>query len=1334
MTGFSASLRSLRWLLIPSTLAFIGWSSAVAADSHEYPPLKLRGFGTLSGTLTSSTIDGAPASVLIITCDNEEKAKLVQAKYLSDLQGAPGVKSITSAIHADTGATAYDVKDQGEVMAARDGSTVYILTAASPSALAQLEKTGLPASHGPLVYTSDTPVPMYLDRWDKYGFRFYSYTWHGPQTRDGNGKETYDATYDFAPEFTYARDHDHVPFAIFGAENPLDTAEGLNNTVWWDWETRAAMASGLPFGVKALMDHPSPWLLNRYRDQTLLKDPQYCGGFHDIASPSSGGTGTMSYGSTTGQDAELSVVQSTDRQFVNNPNLLSYLEPHNEMHHGPHDILCEYGPAADGSYREYLKQKYKTLDALNSAQEKNYTSWNDIRVPEVATFVGWGPEALDLTGTWKINYEDLAGQTAGMSAHDLKSALRNKVIASQPAPAEWFSEKFDDSKWISVNAPGNDRAMFMPSRPAVYRRTLNVPADWLAKHPRVWLDVWDLTRGAGSVIKACVNGQVVGETPVPGPVYPHTGYYEATKAIRAGPNQISIRLPKGIFAYRVYLSPDEPKQYPDLGPAKNARWVDFSDWLAWMRVGAVQRGMEMIRQIDPDRPISLGSPAYYADGIGDLAKKYGGEFHNTGAATAFYWDQDPSIMRGLGRPVSLETGSGATDLPGFKHIIGLFTTEGIQGFDYFINIGDIIWNPPIKAYFDEQFRIFKFLGKYHAPRAEIAALYTARDVRLTDFPWESNLNLNYENGYHGSNVRAFLMPNYESDGLRESSFATGDAAHYRVVVDANTAIMDESTVSDIEKYVRDGGVFITYGQTGRHTSTGMNAWPICRLTGYRVAKITPYNEKGEATESQTLQPAPNQDVFTGDWSARKANGLTLEKVAPDVKDLMLWKDGTVAVGMRPLGKGFIIQVGCHFGHTTITNRLETTPDADAQALIDLLDQLMQSLHIARIPAKFENGAPAISFRHFITNNGLFDVWVTWNRSLTDPIDGNLVLGDEFTPAWAIEVHNGESLPVANHRLAVKLLPLETRAFLTPRKTLASAPADWFELQRNWWAGSTPPPDHPLPPPPHQFSVDLRDGWDFKAIKPGDDATTLTAPALDTSSWEKVTLGTWGVPDHADVKDALLRKTFTIPAEWTKGEATFSLMAWVGNTFADKGRFWLDGKVLTDWTPNGVINIDPDHVFKAGTTHTIALEIQGDNSFRGSRGTAWLWIWPDPDSSIDLAGPWAPSMDVMTYTAPVPLPGPYHAYSLYRTAVVPEAQRGKNVVLDVELDGPIGGILINGHWISRFHHMIGNRFHLNITPYVEFGKSNDFELVSLNGPSRGTISKVALNFYDPAYYP
>ena len=149
----------------------------------------------------------------------------------------------------------------------------------------------------------------------------------------------------------------------------------------------------------------------------------------------------------------------------------------------------------------------------------------------------------------------------------------------------------------------------------------------------------------------------------------------------------------------------------------------------------------------------------------------------------------------------------------------------------------------------------------------------------------------------------WLLASFPVDAVVEDDFGRGNVDSYKVVVDTDTMILDEPLVAQIEKWVRAGGIFVTFGQTGRHTSTAIDSWPISRLTGYAVLRTDVANS--------AINLAPGQPVFDHDYWAktRPASGLALKKAAPECRDLMVWDNGTTAVGMRPLGKGCVFDLG-----------------------------------------------------------------------------------------------------------------------------------------------------------------------------------------------------------------------------------------------------------------------------------------------------------------------------------------------------------------------------------------------------------------------------------------
>ena len=1283
----------------------------------ELPKVSLRGYGAVSGTYW---VSGSGGAVLEIACEDKPKAQLLQAKYLSDVQLLPNVKGL---VVTNGSQELFEVKaeKQGVIAALRyENNKVYIVAAKDQVSFDKLVAECVSMNGKAFNSKADIEVPMWLDRWDKFGFRFY---YRPGETPPGQNL----ASYDVFQEFEFADKSDRSGFVFWGDPNQVDTAEGQTRDQYWNFGLQAATQRKLPVAANVTVGSGT-WLLNRYRDQAEKKAPQFCGNaYHGAASYDIGGKGRLSRCSTTGEDADLAVTQRLVREFSKLPNLTTILEPHGELNHNT-EVFMEYGPIADASYQEYLKKKYGTLPALQKAWGITAASWNDIHVPEVASFLGWRADAIDLKGNWKVGYEKFSGGKS-YSEHDLRFTLANQVIPTEKAPDEWFSVGFNDSSWPTVVAPGHDRTMFLPQRPAVYRRTFSVPMGWTSKHPRSWIYIWDLNNGSKNIVKVVINGKAVGESPVMHNV-PHWCVMETTGIVKDGANQISISLPKGLLAYRIYITGDEPKQYPNLGVEKNNQWADFSFWSVDVRVNMAKRGSEMIRQVDPNRQIDFMAPGVYLDGIKQLAAAYGGNAKNTGYMGGFWADDLPSVMRGAGLPFSVEPGGPAANLPEFKKQMGLWQTEGIQALDYFIHVGSIMWNPEIRKHFEETLPMIKLIGKCHPPKAEIAALSSSLGSGLTGYPWGQDFNTNLSSGYWPWNVRAFLMGQYESDMLTESSFASGDASHYRIIIDDNTSIMDEKMVSEIEKYVRDGGTFITFAQTGRHTPAQKDSWPISRLTGYQVTKIDRLSKDGRPEETRLLVPAAGQNVFSGTWDL-PANGLSLKKVATDAKDLMMWQDGSTAIGVRPLGKGFIYQVGCKFTGRSLPDRIEGVPNRECAALIQLFSQLLESTKVAKIEAQLVPNDYKVMLRHYVSNNGLYDVWTLWNRDPKQAAATDLVLPSSVSSNSAWDVQSKKEIPITQGKVAIKLDPLDMQMLLTPRNMIAQAPLDWFELQRNWWQGTTVPPALIASPVLNKFSVDLNQGWAFKPLASGE-AVSPELLKSDMSGLEKIRMGVWSA-EHPTVKHALLTKTFTVPKEWSGAKVGLWLKLWWGKTFFDKARAWLDGKLFFDWNGDGFADVNPDNALQAGTTHTLAVEIEGAGSLVGSRSNAWLWAWPKPIQVLDLAGAWAPSTDLLTYSAPVNLPGKPLAKSFRRTVIIPQSFAGNNVVLNVDAEGGRGvlGVLINGYFIS--HEISSLHFQINVTPWVLFGKENEIELVNFDcGPVN--IKNVSLELHAKGVYP
>ena len=777
---------------------------------ERLPGRSLRGFGRISGDFVSyRSADAKDAgSVLTIHAESEEKAKIVHAKFVSDLHALGGAVPKTLAVDGrDVPATV--VEGQGTVFALRHGSDVSIITSRTDAdALSLLRRTKLDRHDG-VEYVPSGTVPMFLDSWDRFGFRFYYRPWETP--KDVKWKD-----YKVLGEFDFAKKENTAGFVFWADTSLVDNAVGLDNDVWWDWAARAAIRRNLPIVINT-SGGAATWQLNGERDQLMSLMPQFCGSYHSVAETWSAGMRSISWCAGEAMDAELAPIRRIVSRYSAVPQTLEFLEPHGELRHGDYDIFLEYGPVADASYRVYLQEKYGSIGTVAARWDLKdaVKSWDDVRVPDLATFLGYGPAALDLTGTWRIGYEPQPepppeGQKTGQRA--------NPVLA----PPEWFGEQFDDAAWPSLTAPGNDVMMLLDKKPAVFRRSCDVPADWLDRDQRVWLYVWDLNRGEHlkDKIVAAVNGVAVGED-LTRHATSHWAAFEATAALRPGANTVAIRVPQGFLGYHVYLAKHEPRQYPDLPDAVQARWVDFADWRQWTRIEAARRGMEAIRGADPDRSIICMAPDSNISGLKRLCETYGGHFHNTGYMGAWWSEFLPMLMRGADLPFSLEPGGPAGDLQGFKNMLGLYFTEGIQAIHYFIHVGNIYWPDDIRQHFERIQPLVKTVGKVHAPKSKIAMLFSDRVDNLTGFPWGRNPDVNLGSGYFTWPLNVWFSGTYDFDAVTDLDFEPGGAAEpYKVIIGANISVMDEKLAKGIEDWVRKGGIFVAFVQTGATSPSG----------------------------------------------------------------------------------------------------------------------------------------------------------------------------------------------------------------------------------------------------------------------------------------------------------------------------------------------------------------------------------------------------------------------------------------------------------------------------------------------------------------------------------
>ncbi len=259
----------------------------------------------------------------------------------------------------------------------------------------------------------------------------------------------------------------------------------------------------------------------------------------------------------------------------------------------------------------------------------------------------------------------------------------------------------------------------------------------------------------------------------------------------------------------------------------------------------------------------------------------------------------------------------------------------------------------------------------------------------------------------------------------------------------------------------------------------------------------------------------------------------------------------------------------------------------------------------------------------MSNNGLYDVWTLWNRSPTTAQTVSVAIDSGQKPPFFIDIADGKETALAAASLDnVTLQPMDTRVFLTPRQQIAHSSADWFDLQRKWWRGAAKPPATLLPKPDHRFSDDLTEDWKFRTL----DATASVVPMLatdfDDSDWTSRSLGVWDIKDAGGKGHAVFRKTFTVPANWTKGLVSLWMTSWTsGASFVGNGGVWLDGRKVKPLNSNPYIAIDLP-TLAAGSTHQLVVEVESGGVLAGLPGQCWLSFEPTAPDKIDLAGQWS----------------------------------------------------------------------------------------------------------------
>lgn len=1257
-------MRTHLMLSVVSSCICFALATPAVADA-KLPMRNLRGYG-----LTQAEFQGE--NTVVVTAESPEKALLWAARY-DHVYAAHRVRAGVYRLPGG-GWTKLDVK-----------KNVLTITYSQAEPSGEL-KAKLPE------------VPFYMNAWDDHPFRFY-YREHATPP-DKTGKYRWGTPweiYDPLPEFDFAKANDGAGTIHWVNAHHCDTAKGMDDRNHWLWAKRLSESRGLPVVLNTNGGTPT-WVLDEYREEQNRGAPDYLGGYHGVATADSMGEPFLSWAGDNGRELILDTLAKC--LYENNTtNVIDFLEPHGELSHGDFTVYIEHGPLVDKSFRQYLKETYgENIATLAARWEKpSLQSWDDVYLPEIAEFAGFGPNALDLKGTWESRQ------------------VNNKT-----------------GTWGRVEMPGHALAAFMPQERTIFRRKFELPKNWKAGE-RTWLYVWDLAKKMGDRVAAKVNGKVYESFAAHGSN--HWGYFEVTDSLKDGTNNIALNLPLGKCCYKVYLTHEDPKAYPYFGTGLNAQWVDFCGWQEWSRAKSVRRGLDRLREVEPDKGIVSMAPGTYFTTLREIAGEYGTRFHDTGGMAAFWWELLPMLMHSKGLPFSLEPGGPADDREGFRRMTNFYMSEGVNAIHYFIHLGCVFWEPEIREEFEKRLPALMMLGKICPPENEIAMVADSRVNMLMGYPWRKDVASAYPSGYMTWRFAATLGRNYQLDAITPCDFKDGNASNYKYLIDANNTLMDAEQVAGIEKYVRAGGTYIAMFQSGRHSMTDPDSWQLKKLAGVEPVWMSKYATEADENGIPRIVRKDNvkrveraaASAYPGMHDKFDADGIGYKVTDPNSTVLWRWADGTAAVVSRPLGKGRIVSFGIR-PHTVYESH---------EWLV--MRQMLKDLGAQEKPIALKGGRDF--GRHYFTTDGLYDVWyadtesskpgkyeITFRddkkREITDVITGKpMALSGTFQ---LNDFVMGTSLRGENNQAAWR----------------------WVKNQFGWWRGRKPEYVAPVETPEKHWwtkawnwtkakyhawrsnDVEKPEKVEPKFITYPDVLPLLEGWHDEKGNAKKIEPYVVGL--DAAPSNYVLTTTVTIPADWTDcdielwGIGQYDFM-FVGGSLAVR----LDGKEVLARRGKRIGINGLALPMKAGETHTLELDVKDDSHMRlrGFGGPLYLYKRPHAKFTQDLAGTWeALATPDDANPKKVTLPGRFEkAVALKRSAVVPAAWKGLQVRIDYTSEGDrLLGVIVNGRFVRRHHHHFGTRTDINITPLVKFGEENEIILVGGNNDAqRGTMKSVVL---------
>ena len=1276
--------------------------------------VELREIGRLKVTARFYGEEAQRSSWVTMKATDAQKAETCASKYLEDLLGFGDVTNVSS---PELPGTHLALAGTGQWLLGLDGKEFQVLFARNADDLARRLKTANAAQWHAVPRGA---YPRWLDVFDNAAMTFW-FSGFGILPKDLPADLKWHADNGFTACFVTANTEGRL------------VAPGVLDSSAMDWQSAVAREYNIPYKTMTHMAQPNrPECLWNYAPLPYVIPAD---GQHAAAS--------LDY-QKLAVHAPFQPVAATDRYMMDfrrrvaehlkdDPNFVGY-HVMQEMPSGDsRDILAlasvAGSPAIQEFWRNYLRDvltfDLKTVGQRHRGDASAFRSWAEVPIPALKELAGWDASVIDLTGEWEGR------------------ADRQKVAET----GKWFEDGNASDQWRPVDCQDLGIMLYGGNNSCDYwlRKKFTVTSAnssarffHMARHGyadgALTYDLW-------------VNGKKVKMISGADPSSPDWDMcYDAGDALKPGENLIVLNT-KGVpVSSYAFIGGKGLWVYPGPSELLNARFFDMVRFGEWLAMRELENRMIGIRAGESNRPMKIMAPHNYIEPVLELCARYGAYPHDTGGAGAWFGPFTYSryaFTRGI--PNSVEEGGIPANAAEMQACMTRYLMMGADTVD---NVGHrtaYTENAGINAWIAENRELLRCFGKLALMPPAVGILRSGRELRLgiSDiYGWDMG------RGPLPAIGRPF---NYATLG----DVKNGRANQFRVLLDCGTNVMSEEEVDTLERYVREGGIFVAFHNTGMHTPEKRYAWPISRLTGLRVLNDNrPIGGSNiRFSDKQTLWPKLRGQEVPGwglvlDWQKQDRTGtpIVLAAADKDIEVIAEWKnvkmDGNIAVAIRTLGKGKVVTLGSTF----YRSGKDDGGRYDEPGTLPYLDELLAALGAPRAT----NGG-GLWVEPWRSKNGLYDVYPVAQmdpKAAAGSFDVKIRRSAPASTVWELSAlkHPDQPARYADGWLTipgVKMEAMQSRVYALPRQDLENSTLDWLAVQARQWRPVEKIPTREVKRATVEPATDvipLIDGWrcatgerDQAWIAPGD---------ASAKAWKIVRLGAFASLGLPEDTLAQFRREVKLPAAWAGQRVTlfFNAEHWFWG-IGLKGRLWINGEAAAvkqplQPQPDGgclAIELTPEQTRQQPLV--IALEVDGRQQEKnrpkprpsGVTGTFFLRVSPQPVQTQPLT-PWSCATD-LNALAPASVGQKVECLYLETTFVLPAQWPAKRLYLKSPV--AVGAVFINNQYVAVPAWM----HELDVSGLVRRKGENVLRWVpgnqipSWRAPYKGTVPELSLMWSD-----